>query len=77
MCLNGMLGSGQTEKGETGKEQSQEHCSLFSLISKGLFIKNSFWQAEQSIPHTTVTFHSDCIKMCKDFSTNFGDRTGS
>jgi hypothetical protein len=28
-CLNGMLGSGQTEKVETGKDQSQEHAHHF------------------------------------------------
>jgi hypothetical protein len=31
-------------------------CSSFSLPLKGLFIKNLFWQANQSIPQTTVTF---------------------
>jgi hypothetical protein len=25
-CLNGMLGSGQTENDEAGEEQSQEHA---------------------------------------------------
>jgi hypothetical protein len=29
VCLNGMLGSGQIEKGETRKEQSQEHVHHF------------------------------------------------
>jgi hypothetical protein len=28
-CLKGMLGSGQTEKGKTGEEQSQEHAYHF------------------------------------------------
>jgi hypothetical protein len=46
------------------------------LISRGLFTKNSSWQAKQSM-HTTVTFYSDCVKMCEDFALNFGDkRTG-
>jgi hypothetical protein len=27
--LNGMLGSGQIEKGETGEEQSQKHAHHF------------------------------------------------
>jgi hypothetical protein len=31
-------------------------------------------QAKQSIPHTTVTFYGDCVKMCDDFEPNFGDK---
>jgi hypothetical protein len=57
-CLNEMLGSEQTEKGETGEEQSQEHAHNF------LFTKNSSWQAKQSILHTTVTFYGNCVKIC-------------
>jgi hypothetical protein len=30
------------------------------------------WQAKQSILHTTVTFYGYCVKMCEDFSSNFG-----
>jgi hypothetical protein len=31
-----------------------------------------------SIPHTTVMFYGDCMKMCEDSVPNFGDkRTGS
>jgi hypothetical protein len=38
---------------------------------------NLSWQATQSIPHTTVTFYGDCMKICEDFAPNFGDkRTG-
>jgi hypothetical protein len=66
-----------TEKGETGEEQSQEHCSSFSLTSRELFTKNSSWQAKQSISYTTVMFYDDCVKMCKYFAPNFRDkRTG-
>jgi hypothetical protein len=46
----------------------------FSLTSKGLFTKNSFWQAKRSIPHTTVTFSDDCVKVCEDFAPNFRDK---
>jgi hypothetical protein len=48
-------------------------CSSFSLTSTGLFKRNASWQAKQSIPYTTVTSYGDCIKMCKDFATKFGD----
>jgi hypothetical protein len=41
---------------------------------KGLFTKNLSWQAKQSILHTTVMFYSNCVKMCKDFYPNFGDK---
>jgi hypothetical protein len=40
-----MLGSGQDEKGETSEKQSQKHAQHFSLASRGLFTKNSSWQA--------------------------------
>jgi hypothetical protein len=36
--LNGLLGSGQTEKGETDEEQSQEHAHNF-LDIKGIVHK--------------------------------------
>jgi hypothetical protein len=39
-----------------------------------LYAKNSSGQAEQSIPHATVTFYGDCVKMCEDFAPNFGDK---
>jgi hypothetical protein len=44
---------------------------------KGLFTKNSAFQAKQSILHTNVTFYGGCIKMCEDFTQHLGDkRTG-
>jgi hypothetical protein len=47
---------------------------IISFDIKGMFKKNSFWQAKQSIPHTTVTFVCDCVKMGDDFVPNFGDK---
>jgi hypothetical protein len=38
------------------------------------FAKNSSWQAKQPVPHTTVTFYGDCVKMCEEFASNFGDK---
>jgi hypothetical protein len=46
-------------------------CSSFPLTSRGLFTKNSSWQAKQSNPHVTVTFYGDCVNMCEDFVPNF------
>jgi hypothetical protein len=47
-------------------------CSSFALTSRELFTKNSSWQTKLSIPHTTVTFYGDNVKLCEDFSPNFG-----
>jgi hypothetical protein len=34
-------------------------------------------EVKQSIPHTTVTFYGNCVKIREDFPSNFGDkRTG-
>jgi hypothetical protein len=43
---------------------------------KGI-VHKEFVLADQSILDTTVTFYSDCMKMCEDFDLNFGNkRTG-
>jgi hypothetical protein len=57
---------------EEGK--TRRSCSSFSQISRGLFAKNSSWQAKQSIPHTDLMFHSYCMKMWEDFALDFGVR---
>jgi hypothetical protein len=57
-----MLSPWQAERGETGEEQSQEHEYQFILAS------------QTAILHTAVTFYGDCVKMCKDFAPNFGDK---
>jgi hypothetical protein len=63
----------KTEKGDKWRAKSRA-CPSFSLTSRGLFSKNSSWQAKHSILHTTVTFYCDCVKMCEDFPINFGDK---
>jgi hypothetical protein len=69
--------SPRLKKARQVKSKVVSACSLFSLISRGLSTKNSFWQARQSIPHTTVTFYGDCMKIGEDFAPNFGiKRTG-
>jgi hypothetical protein len=40
----------------------------------GLFTKNLFWQAKQSITHTTVTFYGDRVKMCEDFASTLATK---
>jgi hypothetical protein len=42
-----------------------------------MFTKKLSWQATQSIPHTTVTFFGDFVKICEDFSPNFGNKISS
>jgi hypothetical protein len=61
------------------KEREREKSKVKSMliiffISRRLFTKNSSRQAKQPIPHTIVTFYSDCVKMCEDFSPNFDDK---
>jgi hypothetical protein len=34
---------------------------------KDFSTNNLCCQAIQSIPHSTVTFYGDCVKMCEDF----------
>jgi hypothetical protein len=41
---------------------------------KGVVTNNSSWQAKQSIPHSTVMFYDDCVKMCEHFALNFGNK---
>jgi hypothetical protein len=45
---------------------------LFDI--KKIVHKEVPWQAKQPIPHTTVTFYGDCMKILKDFAPNFGDK---
>jgi hypothetical protein len=60
-------------KGETGEKQSQEHAHHF-FTWRGLLTKSSSWHAKKSIPHTTVTFYGDCVKICEYFVPNLGDK---
>jgi hypothetical protein len=39
-----------------------------------VFTKTSSWQAKLLIPHATVMFYGDCMKICKDLDPNFGDK---
>jgi hypothetical protein len=39
---------------------------------KGIFTKNSSWQAKKSIPYTAVKFYGDRVEMYEDFAPNFG-----
>jgi hypothetical protein len=55
--------SPRLKKGETGEEHVY-HLDIKGTVHK----KNSSWQAKQSIPHTSVTFYGDCVKVCEDLS---------
>jgi hypothetical protein len=46
----------ETKKSETDEEQSQEHAHHFDI--KVI--------AHKEFVHTTVTFYSNCTKMCED-----------
>jgi hypothetical protein len=41
---------------------------------KGILHKE-FVLAGQTVPHTTVRFYGDCMKMCEDFTLNFSVKT--
>jgi hypothetical protein len=60
------------------KVQVKRKVKSFTFFTlRGLVTKNSAWQAKQSVPHTSVTFYCDCMKMHEYFAPNFGDkRTG-
>jgi hypothetical protein len=57
------------------RKKSEGNCSSFSLTPRKLFTDNSSWQPKHSIPHITVTFYGDIVKMCEDFFPNFGDKS--
>jgi hypothetical protein len=63
----------EAEKARRAKCKVKSMLIAFISISRGLFTKNSPWQAKHSIPHTTVTFHGDFVEMCEDFAPNFRD----
>jgi hypothetical protein len=63
-----------TRNGKGRWAEKSRACSSFSLTWRGLFTKNSSWQAKQSSPHTTVKFYGNCEKMCEDFAPNFRDK---
>jgi hypothetical protein len=44
---------------------------------KRIVHKDSSWQAKELIPHTSVTFYGNCMKMCEDFCPNFGENRTS
>jgi hypothetical protein len=44
------------------------------LTLRGLFTKDLSWQAKQSALRSTMTFYSNCMKMCENFVPNFGDK---
>jgi hypothetical protein len=69
------------------REESMSHTSVFELHVqtyqdqkrqhswwRGMPTKNLYWHAKQSVPHTTVIFYGDCMKIWKDFTLNFGDK---
>jgi hypothetical protein len=60
------------------KKARKEKRKVKSVLTTFFYIREivhkEFLQAGQSIPHTTVTFYGDCVKMCEDFAPNFGDQ---
>jgi hypothetical protein len=60
----------ETEKGETGVEQSQEYANRFLLTSREV-------TGETDISVYHCVFYGYCVETCEDFAPNFGyKRTG-
>jgi hypothetical protein len=53
--------------------KSKVKSMLFIFFDIKGTVHKEFVLAGQSLPHTTVTFYGDCMKMCKDFTLNFVD----
>jgi hypothetical protein len=47
---------------------------IIFFVVEVIIQKNSSWQAKQSFIHTTVMFYGDCVKLCNDFTPNFGEK---
>jgi hypothetical protein len=63
----------ETEERRDRRRVKSKACSSFSFTSGVLITKNLSWQAKQSIPLTVVTIYDDCVKMCEDLDSIFGD----
>jgi hypothetical protein len=53
------LNSPRLKKARQVKNKVKSMLIIFFDIKGIVLTKNSFWQAKQSIPHTTMTFYSD------------------
>jgi hypothetical protein len=73
-CLNEKVRIHQDRRKARQVKGKVKSVPPFSQTSRGLFAKNLSSQAKQSISLTTVTFYSNCMKMCEDFAPNFGDK---
>jgi hypothetical protein len=76
-CLNSMLGSGQTENGETSAGQSQEHAHHFLWHQRDC--SQIIRPGRPNSPFHVLLwcFMANCMKMWEDFAPNFGNkRTG-
>jgi hypothetical protein len=47
---------------------------IIFFVIKGIAHKEFVLAGQIVIPHTTVTFYGDCVKMCENFAPNFGDK---
>jgi hypothetical protein len=55
------------------KNMRQVKSKVKSMLIVFLDItNNTSWHARQSYSHITVVFFRDCIKMCENFTPNYG-----
>jgi hypothetical protein len=59
---------------ETEKGEAQSYPMLIILFDIKEIVYKEFVLAGQSVPHTTMTFYSDYMKMCEDFAGNFSNK---
>jgi hypothetical protein len=63
ISLTRKVGIHQDRKRDRWRTKPRKSMLIIYLVSRGLFKKNSYCQAKQSIPNTTVAFYVDCLKM--------------
>jgi hypothetical protein len=63
----------ETEKARQVKSNVKSLHLIFVDL-KGFLTKSSSWKAKESVLHTTMAFHGDCMEMCENFTLNFGNR---
>jgi hypothetical protein len=64
---------GRTKEARQVKGKAKGMIIIFFAI-KGIVHKELILAGQTAILHIAVTFYGNCVKMCKDFAPNFGDK---
>jgi hypothetical protein len=68
MCFIGKVQTHWDQEMRDRRRTKSRAWSSFSSTPRGFFIKNSSWQAKQSIQPTTVPVYGDCMEICIDLA---------